>query len=95
MRRNVGRLMGDAFGTATPAKAGKGGKRAKGGKGAAAEPAVEEEPEHFEGIPEMSHAMVEEIQEYAAENPDRVAEVIQAWIHDIDLGTNARRAVGG
>ncbi len=95
LRRNVGHLMGDAFGTATPAKAGKGGKRAKGGKGAAAEPAVEEEPEHFEGIPEMSHAMVEEIQEYAAENPDRVAEVIQAWIHDIDLGTNARRAVGG
>jgi flagellar M-ring protein FliF len=86
LRRNLGRLLADAFGGGSPARA---------RKGKAAETvAEEEEPEHFEGIPEMSHAMVEEIQEYAAENPERVAEVIQAWIHDIDLGNNARKAVG-
>ncbi len=57
---------------------------------------AEPELEHFDGIPELSHQVVEDIQDYASENPERVAEVIQAWIHDIDLsGTGARKAVGG
>jgi hypothetical protein len=43
----------------------------------------------------MTHQVVEDIQDYASENPERVAEVIQAWIHDIDLGPGARKAVGG
>ena len=90
LRRNIGRLLGDAFGPAPAARA----VRAGGGAGDAAA-AEEEEVEHFDGIPEMTHQVVEDIQDYAAENPERVAEVIQAWIHDIDLGQSARKAVGG
>ncbi|MBE0567548.1 MAG: hypothetical protein IH621_16455, partial [Krumholzibacteria bacterium] len=63
--------------------------------GAAAAAEAEPELDHFDGIPEMTHQVVAEIQDYAAENPERVAEVIQAWIHDIDLGNGARKAVGG
>lgn len=86
LRRNVARLLGEAFGTAPAA--------GRAAAGAAAAPA-EEELEHFDGIPEMTHQVVEDIQDYASENPERVAEVIQAWIHDIDLGPGARKAVGG
>ena len=62
---------------------------------AAPQAASEEVPEHFDGIPEMDDRVINDIQEYATENPDRVAEVIQSWIHDIDLGgPKAKQAVG-
>lgn len=51
-------------------------------------------PEHFDGIPEMNDKVVEDIQEYASENPERVAEVIQSWIREIDLGPKQHAAAG-
>ncbi len=42
--------------------------------------------ESFDGIPEIDDQIMDDIQAYAAENPERVAEVIQSWINDIDLG---------
>ncbi len=50
--------------------------------------------EHFDGIPDMDDTVIHDIQEYASENPERVAEVIQSWIHELDLSDNARTAVG-
>lgn len=44
------------------------------------------EDEHFEGIPEIDDQIMNEIQEYAAENPERVAEVVQSWVQEINLG---------
>ena len=61
---------------------------------AAAVAAAHDEPEHFEGIPEMDDRIIGDIKEYASENPERVAEVIQSWIREIDLSGNVREAVG-
>jgi len=51
------------------------------------------EPEHFDGIPEMDDQVIADIQDYASANPDRVAEVIQSWIREIDL-SGVKEAVG-
>ncbi len=40
------------------------------------------EGERFEGFPEMTDQMIDDVREYASENPDRVAEVIQSWLHE-------------
>lgn len=45
-----------------------------------------EEQESFDGIPEIDDQIMDDIQDYASENPERVAEVIQSWINEIDLG---------
>ncbi len=45
-----------------------------------------EDPESFDGIPEIDDQIMDDIQDYASENPERVAEVIQSWINEIDLG---------
>ncbi len=83
LKKNLGSLLtgvgGDAVATAG---------------GASGPAAVAEEPEHFDGIPEMDDQVIGDIQEYAADNPDRVAEVIQSWIREIDLGGNVKQAVG-
>ena len=50
--------------------------------------------DHFSGIPEFNDTVIGEIQDYASENPDRVAEVIQSWILDIDLGKKSKSAAG-
>ena len=43
----------------------------------------DEEPvERFEGLPEMTDQMIEDVREYAAENPQRVAEVVQSWLYE-------------
>jgi flagellar biosynthesis/type III secretory pathway M-ring protein FliF/YscJ len=55
---------------------------------------VVEEQEHFDGIPELNDQVMGDIRDYAADNPDRVAEVIQSWIREIDLSGNTREAVG-
>lgn len=38
--------------------------------------------ERFEGLPEMTDQMIEDVREYAAENPGRVAEVVQSWMYE-------------
>ncbi len=45
-----------------------------------------QETEHFDGMPEMNDQVISDIQDFAADNPDRVAEVIQSWVRGIDLG---------
>ena len=42
--------------------------------------------ESFDGIPDIDDQIMDDIQEYASENPERVAEVIQSWINEINLG---------
>ena len=53
-----------------------------------------EAPESFDGIPDLSDQVLEDIQEYAAENPERVAEVLQSWIRGIEMDNKGREAVG-
>ena len=55
-----------------------------GGGDATGGGAAGEEEERFEGMPMMTDRMLEDVQEYAAENPDRVAEVIQSWLYESD-----------
>ncbi len=83
LRRNIAALLAGQPVAATAS--GRGGTRAA---------TTQEEEEHFEGIPELNDQMVSDIQDFAAENPDRVAEVIQSWIHGIDPGEVARQAAG-
>ncbi len=45
-----------------------------------------EDQESFDGIPEIDDQIMDDIQDYASENPERVAEVIQSWINEINLG---------
>ena len=44
----------------------------------------EEAPERFEGLPPLNDQMIDDVREYAAENPERVAEVIQSWVYEPD-----------
>jgi flagellar M-ring protein FliF len=82
LRKSVGQVVAEAF---QPGSA----------RGAAEAAGEEEVPEHFDGIPEMNDTVIHDIKEYASENPERVAEVIQSWIHDIDMGPlKAKAAVG-
>ena len=83
LKKNLGSLLAGTAGGASAVAAGKAGAAAS-----------EEEPEHFDGIPEMDDQVIGDIQDYAADNPDRVAEVIQSWIREIDLGGNVKTAVG-
>ncbi|MCP4572084.1 MAG: flagellar M-ring protein FliF [bacterium] len=89
LRRNIGRLVADAFG---PGNAATGGSRSAARAGGAA--ADDDDMQGFDGIPELNNQMVQDIQEYATENPDRVAEVIQSWIQGVDAGERTREAVG-
>ena len=52
------------------------------------------ESEHFEGIPDMDDQVINDIQEYASDNPDRVADVVQSWIHEMNLGAAPKETVG-
>lgn len=82
LRKSLGRMLEASFqpaGRGTPARAGAG---------------AGEESEHFDGIPEFNDKVIEDIQDYASENPERVAEVIQSWIHGIDLGEKTYQASG-
>lgn len=82
LRKNIGQVVAEVFQPGQVVK----GKAAK---------AEDDMPEHFEGIPELNDTVIHDIQEYASENPERVAEVIQSWIHNIDLGpAKAKAAVG-
>jgi len=81
LKKNVGNLLSEAFQPPPPV--------------AEVSDAETEELESFDGIPELNDQVIDDIQEYASENPERVAEVIQSWIHEVDLGKPAKRAVGG
>ena len=90
LRRSLGRLLSGPAPAAAVATAG----RAAAG-GAAARPGAPEpqEMEHFDGIPEMNDQVVGDIRDYATENPDRVAEVIQSWIREIEVPGMSREMV--
>ncbi len=81
LKKNLGNLLVVSEG-AGPAFTGKKSKAAAG-----------RDEEHFDGIPEMDDQVIGDIKEFAADNPDRVAEVIQSWIREIDL-SGATNAVG-
>ncbi len=57
--------------------AGRTGGATAGSDGAAGAPG-----DRFDGLPDMTDQMIEDVREYASENPQRVAEVIQSWIHE-------------
>ncbi len=50
--------------------------------------------EPFEGIPDMDDQVINDIKDYAADNPDRVADVVQSWIHEMDLDDAPEETVG-
>ena len=52
------------------------------------------ETEHFEGIPDMDDQVINDIKDYAFENPDRVADVVQSWIHEMNLDDASKETVG-
>ncbi len=56
--------------------------------------ASQSDGEHFEGIPDMDDQVINDIQDYASDNPDRVADVVQSWIHEMNLGTGSKETVG-
>lgn len=92
LRRTLGRLV--SSGHAPAAVAAGAGRPAAAGRAQPVGGAAGEETEHFEGIPELNDQVMGDIRDYAADNPDRVAEVIQSWIREIDLSGNSREAVG-
>jgi flagellar M-ring protein FliF len=53
-----------------------------------------DEREHFEGIPDMDDQVLNDIQDYASDNPERVADVVQSWIHEMNLGSGTKETVG-
>ena len=53
-----------------------------------------QDSDHFEGIPDMDDQVINDIQDYASENPDRVADVVQSWIHEMNLGDTPTETVG-
>ena len=82
LRRNIAQLIG----AAGPAA---GGRRifGRGTPNAAAA--------RFDGLPDLSNKMIEDVQEYATENPERIAEFVQSWIYEEDQRRdNARPARG-
>jgi flagellar M-ring protein FliF len=36
----------------------------------------------FAGLPELEDGMIEDVQDYAAENPERIADFVQSWIYE-------------
>jgi flagellar biosynthesis/type III secretory pathway M-ring protein FliF/YscJ len=81
-RKNLDRILGELFPTPET-------------RAAAAAAVEQEEVERFEGLPEMTNQMIEDVQEYAAENPERVAEVIQSWIYEENWNRDRSRSMGG
>jgi len=83
LKKNLGSLLAGVTG-------GDGGSAAALARGGVA-PA---DDEHFEGIPEIDDQVMTDIQDYAAENPERVAEVVQSWIKEINLGAAMSAGAG-
>lgn len=87
LRRSLGKMVAGSAGAGGQPAAAVG----RAAPGARMTTAPEEDVEHFDGIPEMNDQVVGDIRDYAAENPDRVAEVIQSWIREIEV--NGRETV--
>jgi len=75
-RRSLQGTLGDLSGHRGGAKPG----RPAAAGGAPGQPAAE--PERFEGLPPLTDQMIEDVREYAAENPARVADVVQSWLYE-------------
>ncbi len=69
-RRSLAGALGELAGAGAP-----GGPRDADAPGDA-------DGERFEGLPQMTDQMLEDVREYAGEHPERVAEVVQSWIHE-------------
>jgi hypothetical protein len=82
LRHSLARL----FNAAAPAGA-VGRRRGAGG----GDPALP----RFGGLPDLSDQMIEDVQEYAAENPARIAEYVQSWIYEEDQRRERVRPAGG
>ncbi len=84
-RRNLAGALGDlsSLGARGSDAAGQPGGAALAGGGTA----DVEIPERFEGLPDMNDQMIDDVREYAAENPQRVAEVIQSWVYEPERST--------
>ncbi len=52
------------------------------------------EAETFDGIPDMDDQVINDIKDFASDNPERVADVVQSWIHEMNLGDESGAAVG-
>ena len=42
----------------------------------------------------MDDQVINDIKDYASENPDRVADVVQSWIHEMNLDDSSKETVG-
>jgi hypothetical protein len=42
----------------------------------------------------MDDQMIGDIRDYASDNPDRVADVVQSWIHEMEKGNLRPETVG-
>jgi flagellar M-ring protein FliF len=76
LRRNLGAALGELAG---------GRSGAAGGPATTAtgdEAGADAEGERFNGMPELTDQMIEDVREYASENPERVAEVVQSWLYE-------------
>jgi flagellar M-ring protein FliF len=73
-KKNLGQAMEAVFRPGGLSGGGQGAAPVGGGAGGV--------PDRFEGLPDMTDQMIEDVREYASENPQRVAEVIQSWIHE-------------
>lgn len=54
----------------------------------------QDEQEHFDGIPNMDDQVIGDIRDYASDNPERVADVVQSWIHEMEIGRMTRETAG-
>ena len=88
LKSRLGTMLTESFQPATAASGPAAGSTRRGLT------TLEEDDEHFEGIPDMDDQVINEIQDYASDNPERVAEVILSWIHGIDLGESKMKAGG-
>ncbi|PIV76100.1 flagellar M-ring protein FliF [bacterium CG_4_9_14_3_um_filter_65_15] len=88
LRKNLNALLAGGSLTAV----GKKSVAAAGARGGASD--LEVEAEHFDGIPEFNDQVISDIQDFASENPERVAEVIQSWVHGINPADLAMQARG-
>ncbi|MEZ4388764.1 MAG: flagellar basal-body MS-ring/collar protein FliF [Candidatus Krumholzibacteriia bacterium] len=77
-RRNLGNLLGDLGSVLQPGQA----VTEEGTRSRKTSAKPNESDERFEGLPEMTDQMIEDVREYAAENPARVAEVVQSWLYE-------------
>jgi len=77
-RRNLSGLLTDLSSTMQPGSAAAAAAGGAGGQGGPAQA----EGERFEGMPALTDQMIEDVREYAAENPERVAEVVQSWLYE-------------